>query len=273
MTRSAEAMTPPAYDVAATMTKDGIPINVPKIAEQENPGAIERWPKQNSSDHTFVENGSSPAPTSEKKLAESKAMLEDASEGKERFMNTILNPLLQTGGLDVLEIFKGLLKDFAEKIKSQEGIISTALQGIDELFSGDSFGASTALIAKLAGLGHLIGVLKGLSDLAENGIEPCLKMPIETPNGVIYTVESPFTEEELRQMTGNKEKVYYSPSVIVKPNGTKTEDATQPYVYNPITDRRFNLTNCNAAKSSIISRGESLEFWKRVSLGKDVDNV
>lgn len=206
-------------------------------------------------------------------LEKSKALLEESELGRDRFMSTLLNPLLQNGSLDVLELFIGVIKDFAEKIKAQEGIISTALQGIDELFSGDSFGASTALISKLAGLGHLIGVVKGLYDLAEKGIEPCLKMPIETPNGIIYTNESPFTEEEIREMTGNTEPVYYTPSVITRPDGTSTTEPGQAYIYNPITDRRFNLTNCNAAKSSIISRGESLEFWKRVSLGKNVDNV
>jgi hypothetical protein len=268
MARCTEAMASPPDNAAEAIGAARAPVSTPKIPEQGNSGTTERWPKQNSSDKFFVEE-----PPAEKKLAESKAMLEDAAAGKERFANTLLNPLLQTGGLDVLEVFSGLLKDFAEKIKSQEGIISTALQGIDELFSGDSFSATTALIAKLAGIGHLLAMVHSLVLLSENGIEPCLKMPIETPDGVIYTVESPFTEEELRQMTGNKEKVYYSPSVIVKPNGTGVEDGAQPYVYNPITDRRFNLTNCNAAKSSIISRGESLEFWKRVSLGKDVDNV
>jgi hypothetical protein len=47
----------------------------------------------------------------------------------------------------------------------------------------------------------------------------------------------------------------------------------QAYIYNPLTDKRFNLVNCDRAKSSIISKGESLEFWKRVALGANVDDV
>ena len=59
---------------------------------------------------------------------------------------------------------------------------------------------------------------------------------------------------------------------LITPTGPNQEPSTA-FVYNPVTDRRFNLTNCDKGKSSIISKGENLEFWKRIALGADVDNV
>jgi hypothetical protein len=112
-------------------------------------------------------------------------------------------------------------------------------------------------------------MLMGLLELARKGIEPCIKMPVydkETGEQIGTTLETPFTPEELSNLIDGP------PTIIInEPSGSELDNGST--LYNPITERKFNLVNCDKAKSSIISKGESLDFWKSVTLGIGVDNV
>jgi hypothetical protein len=150
--------------------------------------------------------------------------------------------------------------------------VKSTVDAIDSLISTNS-SIRLELCAKLNGIGTILSLLYGLFDgFKDVNMDACLKMPVEVDDPEkpsTWTLESPFNIQELSQML-NINNINYDE--LITPTGPNQEPGTA-FVYNPVTDRRFNLTNCDKGKSSIISKGENLEFWKRIALGADVDNV
>ena len=190
----------------------------------------------------------------------------------QKFWSTVTNPLLGYGALDTLELAKGAIQDFGTKSYGKFAIVKSTVDAIDSLITVNS-SARLELCAKLNGIGTMLSLLYGLFDgFKDVNMDACLKMPVEQDDPEkpsTWTLESPFNIQELSQML-NINNINYDE--LITPTGPNQEPGTA-FVYNPVTDRRFNLTNCDKGKSSIISKGENLEFWKRVALGADVDNV
>jgi hypothetical protein len=134
--------------------------------------------------------------------------------------------------------------------------------------------------SKLMAISSLISLVGALVELGSKGIQPCIPLPIYDKDGnqIGSVLETPFTPNELQDLIDNTEFNNPKYSDVVNNqiglNSLGTAETRDPGVlYNPLTDRRFNLTACNKAKSSIISKGDSLEFWKRIALGVSIDNV
>jgi hypothetical protein len=117
-------------------------------------------------------------------------------------------------------------------------------------------------------------MLSNLDKVFDNNKQVCIPIPVPATdgNGETFIFESPFTTTELAEMTELQEVKYENIVTRTQPNGVAIL-GRQAYIENPITDRRFNLVNCDKAKSSIISKGESLEFWKQIALGAKINNV
>jgi hypothetical protein len=195
---------------------------------------------------------------------------------KDKFWTTVTNPLLGIGALDALEMFKGALEDFTVFAGEQSDIVKSILKAI-EFTMKDEGDSIVELAAKLAGLGTCISLLYGIfSGFKDANIDACIKMEMPNGAGSPSILETPFTIPELAERL-NITDIKYDEAVISRnPSAEGSAEKAlgqQAYLYNPLTDKRFNLTNCDRAKSSIISKGESLEFWKRIALGANVDNV
>ncbi|NDB81132.1 MAG: hypothetical protein EB127_00055 [Alphaproteobacteria bacterium] len=195
---------------------------------------------------------------------------------KNKFWATATNPLLGLGGLDALEMIKGGVDDFAAYASEQSDIVKNILKAIEFTMKqeGDSI---VELAAKLAGLGTCISLIYGIfTGFKDADIDACIKMEMPNGAGSPAILESPFTIPEIAARLGIDD-INYEDNLI--PDNSRANGSAnvalgqQAYLYNPLTDKRFNLTNCDRAKSSIISKGESLEFWKRIALGANVDNV
>jgi hypothetical protein len=192
------------------------------------------------------------------------------------------NPLMELGIIDAMELPKAIVSDAIGKLNGISNTINLFIQNIENML-GSIMASRIDTAKKVLGFTALIPLLSGLWELANKGIEPCIPMPLSDgsdPGERRKTLESPFNIAELAQMA-QIENIKYDdkitsldPITSANPGLTNgTQAAAGAYLYNPITDTRFNLTNCDKAKSSIISKGESLEFWKRIALGADIDNV
>lgn len=195
---------------------------------------------------------------------------------KNKFWTTATNPLLGMGALDALEIFKGAIEDFTVYAGEQLDFVKSILKAIELMMKseGDSI---VELAAKIMALGTCISLIYGIfTGFKDADIEACIKMEMPNGAGAPSILETPFTIPELAERL-NITDIKYDDAVISRnPSAAGSADKAlgqQAYLYNPLTDKRFNLTNCDRAKSSIISKGESLEFWKRIALGANVDNV
>jgi hypothetical protein len=200
--------------------------------------------------------------------------LKGSIAGENRFVNTITNPLFSNGVLDVLEAAKGLLNDFQEETFNDDLWLNFTIDGLAKKMELDS-GNKIDLGLKILTLGTFYSFVYGLiASIKENNIEPCIDMKM--PDGTVIN-GSPFTPEELANLISNEDlniQVYRGEdNVPGEDNNYYGQDAEPPYLINPITDRRFNLTNCDNALSTIISKGDSVEFWKRIALGVSIDNV
>jgi hypothetical protein len=178
---------------------------------------------------------------------------------------------------DVTGVFDIVMKEVASYVQSMFesiGISIGAIQG----FATQNITSNIDIGAKLMALNSLISLVGALIELATKGINVCIPMPVYDKDGnqIGFNTETPFSPEELidiiestdfnnpQNQSGRVPDITYSNQV----------DESKPgYIYNPVTDRRFTLVKCDQAKSSIISKGESLEFWKRLALGANLDNV
>lgn len=197
------------------------------------------------------------------------------TNGDEKFWSTISNPLLGYGALDALELAKAGIQDFGTKSYGKYSILKGTVDAIDSLISTNS-SSRLELCAKLNAIGTILSLLYGLFDGFKGAnMDACMKMPVASDDPQqpsTWTLESPFNIQELADMIHINNIKYDELITPTEPN-REPPGGYSAYVYNPITDRRFNLTNCDKAKSSIISKGENLEFWKRIALGADIDNV
>jgi hypothetical protein len=195
---------------------------------------------------------------------------------KDNFWTVVTNPLFGLGAVDALELVNGAVSDFTTYMSEQSDIVKNILKAIE--FTMKSEGDSIVeLAAKLTALGTCISLIYGIfSGFKDADIEACLKMEMPNGAGNPTILETPFTVPELAERLGIDNIKYDDREIARNPSAAGSGEKAlgqQAYLYNPLTDKRFNLTNCDRAKSSIISKGESLEFWKRIALGANVDNV
>ena len=194
-----------------------------------------------------------------------------------KFLSTITNPLMGRGdALDSLEMIKSVIYDFIDYVSAQTKIVEYGSDVIKTLF-GEKTDSNIVLCTKIMGISQLLSFALGLYKAATSkGIEPCIPMKDENGNS---TNESPWDPWDPDPNSNFPMKEYFNSQPVyeekTRQNKNKSFQKTTPikYLINPATDSRFNLLNCDRAKSSIISKGESLEFWRRVALGANVDNV
>lgn len=208
-----------------------------------------------------------------KNIGEISMRLADYVGNKNKFLSTLTNPLLSTGKLDVIDAVKGALDEFAYSAGNDYKWVNTTIDAINDYVDGGA-GSRLELVTKIAALGTILTLAYGLfSAFKDSGIDPCIKMSL--PDGK-EVFSSPWSAKELAGMIDPENTVFYEEvdnNLGLEP-GTGFNAITNPtFAYNPLTDRRFNLTNCDKARSSIISKGESIEFWKRIALGANIDNV
>jgi len=199
--------------------------------------------------------------------------------GGERYWKLVTNPLFGNV-IDPLETGKAMVQDAGEHLISLSDSVRTFISSTDSWIKKNSI-SRLELCAKIMSLTSWLGILGGLLDFALGGAisKTPIKACIGIEDGNVVTAESPWSAKEIAGSVGG----YLSfinegvPDLPPETTDTRTPSGREPadiiYIYNPLTDRRFAITNCDKAKSSIISRGESLEFWKRVAMGADVDNV
>lgn len=201
-------------------------------------------------------------------------------DNSDKYHNIVTNPLFEFGVIDVLELPKAIVSDAVGKMNNISETINLFIKNIDNMIKSSAQGRIETS-KRVLGLTALIPLLSGLWELSTKGIEPCIPMPLSDGNdpGVTKkTLESPFTTKELEKMV-QLNNIKYDEIPLseaeksIRINSRNPGLESKAYIYNPITDTRFNLTNCDKAKSSIISKGESLEFWKRIALGANLDNV
>ena len=208
-----------------------------------------------------------------KKTNELKIENETGQGFKTGFMDIIANPFFSSGQLDVLEAAKAIMNEFADLATGDLAWINEAIDAVQRYFNSGTT-SRIELIQKISALGTVLTLAYGLFEaFSGNGLEPCIKMKL--PDGT-EVVGSPWSAKELGGMIDPDNIQFYDD--IDSPPGlspdTGFDAITNPtFVYNPLTDRRFNLTNCDRARSTIISKGESVEFWKRIALGANIDNV
>jgi hypothetical protein len=195
---------------------------------------------------------------------------------KTGFMDIIANPLLSSGQLDPLEAVKAIINEFADLATGDLAWINEAIDAVQRYFNSGAT-SRIELIQKISALGTVLTLAYGLFEaFSGNGLEPCIKMKL--PDGT-EVVGSPWSAKELAGMIDPDNIQFYddvdSPAGAngLPPNVGFDAITNPTFVYNPLTDRRFNLTNCDRARSTIISKGESVEFWKRIALGANIDNV
>ena len=192
-----------------------------------------------------------------------------------KFLASITNPLFGRGdAVDSLEMIKAAISDFVGKAAGSSDLIKSALDAIRSL-SKKEIDSNLTICTKIMALSQIISLIGALYKAAQStpGFEPCIPMLDEDGNRTNESPWNPYNFDENQDFPLNdffgKTPVYEDSEERAK----EKEKNPQKYLINPITDNRFNLTNCDRAKSSIISKGESLEFWRRVALGANVDNV
>ena len=214
------------------------------------------------------------------KIERFKNLLEDAepkpmpggTKGAPLLVDILSTPFLMEN-TDMLDIVKIIPKEVQGYLMNNKFAISAGLQAIKN-FSNANLVSIVQISAQLLAITSFISLLFALIELATKGIEPCIKMPVYNDKGeqIGQTLETPFTSPELIDII---DRINNSPpnTNVDLGTGLSALNSSGQSLYNPMTERRFNLVNCDKAKSSIISKGESLEFWKRVALGTNVDNV
>jgi hypothetical protein len=165
------------------------------------------------------------------------------------------------------------MNEFADLATGDLAWINETIDAVQR-YLGSGTNSRLELIQKISALGTILTLAYGLFEaFSGNGLEPCIKMKL--PDGT-EVVGSPWSAKELGGMI-DPDNIQFYDEVDYPPGlapGTGFDAITNPtFVYNPLTDRRFNLTNCDKARSTIISKGESVEFWKRIALGANIDNV
>jgi hypothetical protein len=187
--------------------------------------------------------------------------------------SVIASPLFSGNVLDSLEAVKAMATESSEKMQGISKWIKKALKDLNDFISKNSV-AKVELATKIMAISSVYTLLSNLDKVFDNNKQVCIPIPVPAVdgNGETFIFESPFTSTELVEMTELEEVKYENIVTRTRPNGV-AELGRQAYIENPITDRRFNLVNCDRAKSSIISKGESLEFWKQIALGAKINNV
>lgn len=208
-----------------------------------------------------------------KKANDLKIENETGQAFKTGFMDILANPFLSSGQLDVLEAVKAIINEFADLATGDLAWINEAIDAVQRYFNSGAT-SRIELIQKISALGTVLTLAYGLFEaFSGNGLEPCIKMKM--PDGT-EVIGSPWSAKELAGMI-DPDNIQFYDEVDSPPGltpGAGFDAITNPtFVYNPLTDRRFNLTNCDKARSTIISKGESVEFWKRIALGANIDNV
>lgn len=192
---------------------------------------------------------------------------------KNKFLSTVTNPLLSTGKLDVIDTVKAALDEYATKAGNDYKWLNTTIDAVNSYLDGGA-NSRLELVTKVAALGTILTLAYGLfSAFKDSGIDPCINMTL--PDGTTV-FSSPWSAQELANMIDPENIKFYEQidNTLGLEPGTGFNAITNPtFAYNPLTDRRFNLTNCDKARSTIISKGESIEFWKRIALGANIDNV
>jgi len=200
-----------------------------------------------------------------------------ASTGEEvvKFLSNVA--FVENG--DIVEIFNMILSGAGKMLENNCSQVTLAIEGLNSWLNSKT-ATRIQVAAKIMALSTLYSILGALLELADRGIEVCTKMPVydQQGNETGFVIESPFSSSELTKImeeAGAAINGKSQPGVIVENNiGLKDiEGKNTAQLYNPLTDRRFNLTNCDKAKSSIISKGETLDFWKKIALGVNIDNV
>ena len=191
-----------------------------------------------------------------------------------KFLSTITNPLFGKGdALDSIEMIKSVIYDFIDWVSSQSKIVEYGIEALKALL-GTQADTNLVLCTKLMALSQALAFALGVYKAATSkGIEPCI--PMKDDNGNL-TNESPWDPWDPDPNSDFPMKEYFNSQPVYQEkarNNKKNNIKPIRYLINPATDSRFNLTNCDRAKSSIISKGESLDFWRRVALGANVDNV
>jgi len=178
---------------------------------------------------------------------------------------------------DLVGLFDLAMKESAGYIQNNWESIGLTIGAIQN-FASQNIISNIDIGAKLMALNSLISLVGALIELGTKGINVCIPMPVYDKDGnqIGFNTETPFTPDELidiiestdfnnpQNQGGRVPDITYSNQV---------DNGKPGYIYNPVTDRRFTLVKCDQAKSSIISKGESLEFWKRVALGANLDDV
>ena len=195
----------------------------------------------------------------------------------DKFLQLIASPLFGNV-IDPLEMTKAIAQDAGSKLIGLSDGVRSFISGTDAFLKKNSIGR-LELCAKISALTGFIGIAGGILEFMirseKSAIRICVPIETEIDGEVITTQESPWTAKEIASIVGGSLSFIDNGVPDMPPERVTPESRLddQIYVYNPITDRRFNITNCNKAKSSIISRGESLEFWKRIALGDDISDV
>lgn len=180
---------------------------------------------------------------------------------------------------DLAGVFDIAIKETGSFLESNFLGVSNAIKALSNLVQSNMV-SKVEIGAKLMALSSLIALVGALVELGINGIQPCIPLPIYDKDGnqIGTVLETPFSPSELQDLIDNTDFNNPKSSDVINNqiglNSLGTEETRDPGVlYNPLTDRRFNLTACNKAKSSIISKGETLDFWKKIALGVNIDNV
>jgi hypothetical protein len=202
---------------------------------------------------------------------------EKASTGEE-VVNFLSNVAFVENG-DIVEVFNMALKGAGKMLENNCSQITAAIEGLNNWLNSKT-ASRIQIAAKIMAFSTLYSVLGALMELASRGIDICIKLPVydDQGNEIGFTTESPFSSAEIAELMEDATSTVMGkpqPDIIVENNiGLKDiEGKNAAQLYNPLTDRRFNLTNCDKAKSSIISKGETLDFWKKIALGVNIDNV
>jgi hypothetical protein len=173
---------------------------------------------------------------------------------------------------------KAIAQDAGSKLIGLSDGVRSFIAGTDAFLKKNSI-SRLELCAKISALTGFIGIAGGILEFMirseKAAIRMCVPIEAEIDGKVVTTQESPWTPREIASIVEGSLSFIDNGVPDMPPESITPESRLddQIYVYNPITDRRFNITNCNKAKSSIISRGESLEFWKRIALGDDISDV
>lgn len=203
--------------------------------------------------------------------------LATATGNDDKFLQLIASPFFGNV-IDPLEMTKAIAQDAGSKLIGLSDSVRSFISGTDAFLRKNSI-SRLELCAKISALTAFIGIAVGILDFMiqseKSAIRICVPMEAEIDGETVTTQESPWTPKEIAKIV-NGSLGFIENGVPNMPPETVTPESRlddQIYIYNPITDRRFNITNCNKAKSSIISKGESLEFWKRIALGDDISDV